>query len=85
MNRKPRILLVLSWFAFAAAMIVCGAAATSASPEDFTALVQRLQQEKPSFAKRHQQLLAERYDLSDRPARSVTMSRGKPVQEGVRL
>ena len=29
-------------------------------------------------------LLKERYDLSNRPAQGVTMSRGKPVQEGVR-
>jgi cytochrome c peroxidase len=30
-------------------------------------------------------LLQERYDLSNRPAKGVTMSRGKPVQEGVRV
>ena len=30
-------------------------------------------------------LLGERYDLADRPAPGVTMSRGKPVQEGVRV
>jgi cytochrome c peroxidase len=30
-------------------------------------------------------LLAERYDLADRPAASAAMSRGKPVQEGVRV
>ena len=29
-------------------------------------------------------LLEERYDLSDRPAKGVTMSRGKPFKEGVR-
>jgi hypothetical protein len=27
----------------------------------------------------------ERYDLSNRPAQGVTMSRGKPIQEGVRV
>jgi cytochrome c peroxidase len=53
--------------------------------EDFTALVKRLQQEKPQFARRQQALLAERYDLADRAAPGVTMSRGKPVQEGVRV
>ncbi|MBI5395874.1 MAG: cytochrome B6 [Verrucomicrobia bacterium] len=56
-----------------------------AAEEDFAALVKRLQAEKPEFAARHQKLLAERYDLSDRPAQGVTMSRGKPVQEGVRV
>src|SRR5687767_7143685 len=53
--------------------------------EDFPALVKRLQAEKPGFAERHKKLLAERYDLADRPAPGVTMSRGKPVQAGVRV
>ena len=35
--------------------------------------------------KRQQALLAERYDLANRPAPGVTMSRGKPVQDGVRV
>jgi cytochrome c peroxidase len=56
-----------------------------AADEEFSALVRRLQHEKPDFAKRQQALLAERYDLADRPAAGVTMSRGKPVQEGVRV
>src|SRR5688572_9653209 len=53
--------------------------------EYFDALVQRLQKEKPRFAERHKALLQERYDLGDRRAAGVTMSRGKPVQEGVRV
>jgi cytochrome c peroxidase len=39
---------------------------------------------KPEVMKRQMDLLAERYDLSDRRAKRVTMSRGKPVQRGVR-
>jgi cytochrome c peroxidase len=78
---KTSIRILGSSSAFAVALLVSGAAAQ----EDFTALVTRLQKEKPAFAKRHQELLAERYDLADRPARGVTMSRGKPVQEGVRM
>ena len=39
---------------------------------------------KPKIEKQHADLLKERYDLSNRPAQGVTMSRGKPVQEGVR-
>jgi cytochrome c peroxidase len=35
--------------------------------------------------KRHMDLLADRYDLADRPAKGVAMSRGKPVQEGIRV
>ena len=40
---------------------------------------------KPAIMQRQKALLEERYDLSDRPARGVTMSRGKAVQEGVRV
>lgn len=53
--------------------------------EDFSTLTKRLQAEKPTFAQRQQALLAERYDLADRPATGTTMSRDKPVQEGVRV
>src|SRR5262245_25755180 len=69
---------------FAAILLVCGAV-TLAAEEDFATIAKRLQQQKPEFAKRQQSLLAERYDLSDRPAQGVTMSRGKSVQEGVRV
>jgi len=53
--------------------------------EDFSALVKRLQAEKPKFAQRQQALLAQRYDLANRPAQGTTMSRGKSVQDGVRV
>ena len=53
--------------------------------EDFPTLIKRLQTEKPKFAQRQQALLAERYDLADRPAKETAMSRGKLVQEGVRV
>ncbi|WP_437202971.1 cytochrome B6 [Planctomicrobium sp. SH664] len=52
--------------------------------EDFQALVKQLEAEKPKFAERQQKLLNERYDLSDRPG-DTKMSRGKPVQTGVRV
>src|SRR6266446_8954040 len=65
-------------------LLVCGVM-TLATEETFSTLVLRLQQEEPTFAKRQQELLAERYDLSNHPAAGVTMSRGKPVQEGVRV
>ena len=71
--------------AFAAALLVSGTVTVAAAEEDFAALVKRLQAEKPAFAERHQKLLAERYDLADRPAQGVTMSRGKAVQAGVRV
>ena len=53
--------------------------------EDFSTLTKRLQAEKPKFAQRQKSLLAERYDLADRTTKEVTMSRGKPIQDGVRV
>jgi cytochrome c peroxidase len=40
---------------------------------------------KPGIEREHQAMLEERYDLSDRPAQGITMERGKPLQEGVRV
>lgn len=69
----------------AAALFVCNAVmAPAVAEESFQSVVKRLQKDKPVFAKRHQDLLAERYDLSDRPAQGATMSNGKAIQEGVR-
>jgi hypothetical protein len=44
-----------------------------------------MQAAKAEVMKRQMDLLNERYDLSDHPAQGVTMSRGKPIQEGVRV
>lgn len=52
--------------------------------EDFAAILARMKAAKPEVMKRQMDLLHERYDLANRPAKDVTMSRGKPVQEGVR-
>ena len=52
---------------------------------DFDATVERMQAAKPAILQRHVQLLEARYDLSKRPARGVSMSRGKPIQEGARV
>jgi cytochrome c peroxidase len=53
--------------------------------EDFNAVMQRMKAEKPKVMARQMALLEERYDLSNRPAKGITMTRGKPVQEGVRV
>jgi cytochrome c peroxidase len=53
--------------------------------EDFKTIMQRMKAGKNAVMQRQQHLLEERYDLSDRPANGVTMNRGKPVQEGVRV
>jgi cytochrome c peroxidase len=53
--------------------------------EPFTAIRERMSKAKPAVMKRQEDLLAARYDLSDRPAKGVTMSgRSRPIQEGVR-
>ena len=52
--------------------------------ESFEAIMARMKAAKPEVMKRQMDLLSERYDLANRPASGVTMSRGKPVQEGVR-
>ncbi|OGP77285.1 MAG: cytochrome B6 [Deltaproteobacteria bacterium RBG_16_49_23] len=53
--------------------------------ESFEAIMARMKAAKHEVMKRHMDLLSERYDLSNRPASGVTMSRGKPIQEGVRV
>ncbi len=55
-----------------------------AMTEDFGTIMARMKAAKPDVMKRHLALLNERYDLSNRPTQGITMSRGKPVQEGVR-
>ena len=52
--------------------------------EPFAKTMARMKAAKPEIMKRQMDLLEERYDLSNRPAKGVTMSRGKAVQEGVR-
>jgi cytochrome c peroxidase len=80
-NRSTQWFVMVSGFA----LLVCGVATRVTIAEDFSALVTRLRQEKPAFATRHQALLTARYDLADRPAPGVTMSKGKPVQQGIRV
>ncbi len=53
--------------------------------EDFAATMARMKAEKAGIMKRQMDLLSERYDLSNRLARGVAMSRGKAVQDGVRI
>ena len=56
-----------------------------AQTEDFNSVLARMKKEKPAVLTRQKKLLEERYDLSDRPASDVKMSRGQPVQAGVRV
>jgi len=52
--------------------------------EPFDSIQRRMEQAKPGIMQTHQKFLAERYDLANRPADGVTMTRGKAVQQGVR-
>ena len=79
----PHTQLLLSALAITA--VVSLASPATAADEDFSTLVKRLQSEKPKFATRQQALLAQRYDLANRPASGAHMSRGKAVQDGVRV
>ncbi|MCZ2074877.1 MAG: hypothetical protein LC130_07735 [Bryobacterales bacterium] len=60
---------------------------TSFSPvidANFNEVMKKMRAAKPEIMKRQMSLLEQRYDLGNKPAPGVTMSRGKPVQGGVR-
>src|SRR5262245_18385535 len=48
-------------------------------------VIARMTKAKPDIAKKQKDLLEMRYDMADKPAKGVTMSRKKAVQEGVRV
>jgi cytochrome c peroxidase len=52
--------------------------------EKFDSILARMTAAKPEVMKRQKDLLAARYDLSSKPAKGVTMSGGKAIQESVR-
>jgi cytochrome c peroxidase len=52
---------------------------------DFAAVMKRMTAGKDDIKKKHDDLLQQRYDLADKPAKGVTMSRSKAVQGGVRV
>jgi cytochrome c peroxidase len=72
--------------ALASIGLLCSLALGVAWAQDpsFASVLERMRAAKPALMKRQADLLAERYDLGNRPASGETMSRGKPTQEGVR-
>jgi cytochrome c peroxidase len=52
--------------------------------EPFATIMARMKAAQPDIQKRQADLLAERYDLANRAATGASMSRGKPLQDGVR-
>jgi len=53
--------------------------------EEFSGTMARMTAEKPAVMQRQMDLLQERYDLRNDPTLNVTMTRGKPVQNGIRV
>jgi len=85
---KATLIILFVAFAFTCAVSVF-AKPSSYAPvvvtEDFDSIMARMKAAKPEIMKRQMDLLQERYDLLNNPALGVTMSRGKPIQQGVRV
>ena len=64
--------------------VLAGIGLSQSGPDDFETVKKRMEQAKPAIQQKHADLLAQRYDFSDRPAQGASMSRGKKVQAGPR-
>ncbi|MDI9818749.1 MULTISPECIES: cytochrome B6 [unclassified Legionella] len=53
--------------------------------ETFQTILERMSAERQTINNRQKELLEQRYDLSNKPSNDTKMSRGKPIQEGVRV
>ncbi|MFZ5866240.1 MAG: cytochrome B6 [Thermodesulfobacteriota bacterium] len=91
-NKSRWVLWLVFCLALAIAVVVHAETASRKSSyapvvitEPFDTTMKRMKAEKADIMKRQMDLLNARYDLADRPAKGVTMSRGKPIQEGVRV
>ena len=77
------------WLGLLLALSVAGAVSAQdpnePEKEDFAAVLSRMKAAKAGVMKKQADLLAARYDLANRAAAGVTMTRGKAVQEGVRV
>ncbi|MCC5014818.1 MULTISPECIES: cytochrome B6 [unclassified Legionella] len=66
-----------------------GAPPTSYMPvimqEPFQTVMKRMSAAKDAINKKQQDLLNQRYDLTNNPSQNAKMSNGKPIQEGVRV
>jgi cytochrome c peroxidase len=87
---------VWAWIGAAAAVLLLGVVHAQNPPtekrssyapvdikEDFASIMARMSAAKAGVMRRQMDLLAQRYDLANRPA-SQTMTRGKALQDGVR-
>ena len=78
------LLLSLAVLVMAALFVVAQEPVQDAKAK-FEATFRKMSVEKAAIMRDARQHLAERYDLTDRPAAGVTMTRGKAVQDGVRV
>ncbi len=89
MNQSPALLVTLALITFASPLPAQETVHTSYMPvvptETLATTLARMSVEKPGVMKRQLDLLQTRYDLRDEPESDVTMSRGKPVQSGIRV
>ena len=89
MKTKTHILFTLAVLFCAGTGLAQGKMKSSYLPvvpnEEFSATMARMKAEKPTVMKRQMELLQARYDLRNDPATGVTMTRGKPVQQGIRV
>lgn len=53
--------------------------------EEFSTTMSRMKMEKAAIMKKQNDLLRERYDLQNDPSTTATMTRGKQIQQGVRV
>ena len=94
-RHSPRGLIALLALLFAANVTAHAQTASDPTPrtssyapvkieEPSDAIQRRMEQAKPGLVQSHREFLAERYDLADRPAGGVAMTRGKPIQQGAR-
>lgn len=92
---KSRVGVRRSLIGFGAVLAVSGVAISWAGgpssyapvvvTEEFGTIMKRMSEARPAVMKKQMDLLAKRYDLADRPADGVVMSKGKAVQGGVRV
>ncbi len=88
-RRQLQIVLIVSLLAAGVVYVsFAGEVPTSYAPvtitESFDSTFRRMSRGKAEVMKRQKDLLEKRYDLSDRPDPKAKMSRGKPLQQGVR-
>lgn len=78
--RRKKLLAMVSFMA-----VVFVMAFTTGDDENFGAMMQRMKAEKASIMKRQQELLADRYDLSNTPSETKMSGNRKFVQMNVRV